>query len=156
MKTILNKKTRITLVTHQIILVQRLANHAIAKHAPLQDHTLPRAHQMQQRRSHLHPPNRVQLMLQGDGALKRRPLVPLVQRVQAKALIVLDNVVDNRSLRLAIGQAPQVLVEIGLARIHKINLFGELLRERRLAGAKVALDSDEQRILAQLEHGRVG
>ena len=104
----------------------------------------------------LHPANEIVVVLEFDGLLVRRTEMPLVERVDAIALVVGDELVDDQASVVAVGQLEQVRLQVGLARIHEVDLFGELFGEGRLAGAEVAVHRDYQAVLAELAHSRVG
>lgn len=111
---------------------------------------------MQQSSASLHESNAVEGVLQRDRLLERRLEMPVLERVEPKTFVVLDDLVHDVSQILAVGQRVKVLVEIGLARVHEVDLLRELLGELALARAEVALDRDYQAVLAELAQRRVG
>lgn len=111
---------------------------------------------MQQSSASLHESNPVEGVLQRDRLLERRLEMPLLERVEPKTFVVIDDLVHDVSQILAVGQRVKVLVEIGLARVHEVDLLREFLGELALARAEIALDRDYQAVLAKLAQRRVG
>ncbi len=111
---------------------------------------------MQQGLSRLHEPDVVDEMLQLNGASERGPQVPVLQVVQVIHLVGAGNFIDELAAILArLRVRERVVVEVGLARIHKVNVLGEGARKLALARAEVALDREDQTVLAELLERRV-